>query len=149
MIIDRPSNTKRYEQMYPPLAAAFELIRNFDFASAESGPAEIDGPRLTINVIRGQGKPAAECRLEAHRKYIDIQYLVSGDEQFGWKLTADCRQPLGEFDEAKDVIKYADEPDGWYPLLPGTFAVFFPEDAHAPMRGEGPIEKLVVKVLVE
>lgn len=149
MIIDRPGNTCHYEKMHPGFAAAFELIRNFDFSGAESGPAEVDGERLTINVIRGEGKAIEDCKMEAHKRYIDIQYLVSGDEQFGWKLVCDCEQPIGEFDEAKDVIKYNDAPDGWFPLLPGTFAVFFPEDAHAPMLGKGPIEKLVVKVLVE
>ncbi len=149
MIIDRPQNACLYASTHPGFAAALELVRDFDFANAESGPAEIDGERLTINVIRGEGKAIEDCKLEAHKKYIDIQYLVSGDEQFGWMLTEDCTEPIGEFDDAKDVIKYDDAPEGWFPLLPGTFAIFFPEDAHAPMMGEGPIEKLVVKVLVE
>ncbi len=148
MIIDRPENADRYADMHPRFAAAFELLRELDFDGAPDGPAEIDGERLTINVLRRELKQPQEAKLESHERYVDIQYAHRGNEIFGWKRTADCREPIGEFDTEKDVIKYEDEPDAYWPLLEGMFVLFFPEDAHAPMVGEGEIEKLVVKVLL-
>lgn len=148
MILDRLDNADRYAEMHPRFQAAFDLLREFDFESAPDGPAEIDGKRLTLNVLRRELKAQEDAVLEAHERYVDIQYVVSGDELFGWKATGDCQQPTQAYDPAKDVILFEDEPDAYFPLLEGTFVVFFPGDAHAPMVGEGDIEKIVVKVLL-
>ena len=132
----------------PALQAAFDLIRSFDFAAAEDGPAEIDGERITINVLHRDLKTKDAAKLEAHERYVDIQVMFSGNEVFGGKLTDECEQPQVPYNPEKDVILFDDEPDGYWPLLEGMFVVFFPEDAHAPMVGEGTVEKLVVKVLL-
>jgi YhcH/YjgK/YiaL family protein len=149
MVIDRLENAERYFALHPGFEAAFEALREMNFNAAPDGPQEIDGERLVVNVIRSQAKRMEDVWLEAHERFIDIQYLVSGEEQFGWQLTADCEEPIGQYDPDKDVIKFEDVAECWFPLLPGTFAIFFPEDAHAPMLGEGPINKVVVKVAVE
>jgi YhcH/YjgK/YiaL family protein len=149
MIIDKLDNADRYNALHPGFEAAFRALREMDFEEMEEGPQEIDGERLVVNVIRSQAKRMEDVWLEAHHRYIDIQYLISGEEQFGWQLTADSEIPMGEYDEEKDTIKYEDVPEGWFPLLPGSFAIFFPEDAHAPMLGEGAINKIVVKVAVD
>ncbi|MGI5816494.1 MAG: YhcH/YjgK/YiaL family protein [Armatimonadota bacterium] len=148
MIIDRLENLDRYVEMHPGFEAAFDLIRNFDFDAAEDGPAEIDGERLTINVLRRDLKTKDAAKLEAHERYVDIQVMFSGEEVFGWKLTDECEQPQAPYNAEKDVILYDDTPDGYWPLLENMFVIFFPEDAHAPMVGEGKVEKLVVKVLL-
>lgn len=148
MIIDKLENADRYACLHPGFAEAFKLLREFDFEAAEDGKHDIDGERLAIVVIRAPGKPRDEVQLEAHERYIDIQYVVSGSEHFSWMRAADCEKPIGAFDTEKDVIKYEDEPDGWFPLTAGTFVVFFPEDAHGPMAGEGHLDKLVVKLEV-
>ncbi len=149
MIIDRLENADRYADLHPGFRAAFELLRSFDFDAAPDGPAEIDGQRLTINVLRRDLKTPEEAKLEAHEKYVDIQYVVRGNEVFGWKLTSECERPQAPYNPEKDVILFEDEPDAHWPLLEGMFAVFFPEDAHAPMIGEGSIEKIVVKVRID
>ncbi|MFP4250608.1 MAG: YhcH/YjgK/YiaL family protein [Armatimonadota bacterium] len=149
MIIDRLENADRYNPLHSGFAAAFEALREIDFESVPDGTQEIDGDRLTMNVIRSQAKRMEDVWLEVHRRYIDIQYLISGEEQFGWQLADDCEMPMGEYNAEKDTIKYEDIPEGWFPLLPGAFAIFFPEDAHAPMLGEGPINKVVLKVAVD
>lgn len=146
MIIDRLENADRYNPLHPGFEAAFEALRKMDFDDEPEGVQQIDGERLTANIIRSEAKRIEDVWLEAHKRYIDIQYLVSGEEQFGWQLTADCEIPLSEYNEEKDIIKYEDVAEGWFPLLPGTFVVFFPWDAHAPMLGEGPINKVVLKV---
>ena len=70
----------------------------------------------------------------------------SGTEQIGWKPRNTCVNPRGEYNTEKDVIFYNDAPDTYFSLKAGQFAIFFPEDVHAPMIGVGPIKKLVVKV---
>jgi len=149
MIIDKLENADCYAPLHPGFAAAFDLLRSFDFEAAQDGPREIDGTRLTVNVIRTQGRTPEQVKLEAHRKYVDIQYLVSGDEHFGWKLTSQCRAPEAQYSEEKDVIKFADEPEAWFPLTPGSFVLFFPGDAHGPLRGQARIDKIVVKVALD
>jgi biofilm protein TabA len=99
-------------------------------------------------VLRRDLKTKDAAKLEAHERYVDIQVMFSGEEVFGWKLTDECEQPQAPYNAEKDVILYDDTPDGYWPLLENMFVIFFPEDAHAPMVGEGKVEKLVVKVLL-
>jgi YhcH/YjgK/YiaL family protein len=100
-------------------------------------------------VMRAQSKAPAVAQFESHRDYVDIQYLVSGDEVLGVL-------PVGElsgatpYDIGKDVIFYATPTT--YPALrlpPGHFAVFFPPDGHQPMchaGAPGMLHKVVIKV---
>ncbi len=94
------------------------------------------------------GKTRDGARLEAHRGNIDIQFLISGEEEFGWKPTAQCEQPDGAFMPERDVQFFNDAPDSWHLLRPGQFVVFFPEDAHAPMVSAQSLRKVVIKVAV-
>lgn len=84
--------------------------------------------------------------LETHDDYIDIHYLIEGDEEFGWKPKQGLRMPQPKANPNADVIFYDDEPDTWVRLTPGTFAICFPEDGHAPMVSSENIHKVVVKV---
>lgn len=91
-------------------------------------------------------KKPADAKLEIHDEYIDIQVVVSGLESFGWSERADVRLPLGDFDSGKDIRFFDDAPQTYYTLKPGQFTIFMPDDAHAPMVGEGRVKKLIVKV---
>ena len=149
MIIDDLANTALYEKLHPLFPQAFAHLRKL--AAQEDlpdGRIELDGERIHAGMTRRDGKPADEARVEAHRRYIDIQYVVDGADRIGWMPVSDCHQPEGYNDE-KDVEFYADRPDLWFDLAAGQFAVFFPHDAHAPMANEGrPIVKIVIKVAV-
>lgn len=149
MIIDKLQNADAYCALHPGFATAFEVLRDPGLAGRDAGPAEIDGKRLTINVIKGELKPEDQVKMECHRKYIDIQYVISGNEAFSWSPTDECHTPVEAFNAEADFGLFDDSPCGWFPLLEGTFAVFFPEDAHGPMRGEGAVHKIVVKVAVD
>jgi biofilm protein TabA len=146
MIIDRLENASRYFPLNPGFAAAFRFLAEADLSALPVGSQELDGPRLRVDVLRAPAKTRDKIKLEVHRRYIDIQFLISGEEQFGWKLTSECAQPEAEYDPVKDRILYLDEPEAWFPLRPGMFAILFPEDAHGPMLGEGELRKAVVKV---
>jgi YhcH/YjgK/YiaL family protein len=86
--------------------------------------------------------------LEAHRKYIDIQYVTLGHELIGWERIEECAGKGLGYDADNDIEFYGNPPSLWFPVPAGVFAVFFPEDAHAPLAGETPVRKIVVKAPV-
>lgn len=89
-----------------------------------------------------------EGKLEGHRKYIDIQYVISGDESMGWSPRSDVA-PSENYDAEKDLEFFEGSPESIVQVPPGSFAVFLPTDAHLPCIGKGPIHKVVVKVAVD
>ncbi|HEY3398790.1 MAG TPA: YhcH/YjgK/YiaL family protein [Armatimonadota bacterium] len=146
MIIDRLENAERYFALNPGFAAGFAYLRRPDLAQIPTGSHPLEGERLRADVIQAPAKTLDQLKLEVHRRYIDVQYLLSGEESFGWKLTAECTQATQEYDPVKDRIFYTDEPQAYFPLPAGMFAIFFPEDAHSPMLGAGTLHKVVLKV---
>lgn len=146
MIVDSLENAEKYFNVHPLFAKAFEYIRAQDLEAIEAGKYEIDGKDLHAAVSLKEGVRQEEAKFEAHNNYIDIQVCPSGTERIGWKPRHSCVQPKGEYNAEKDVSFFNDKPDTYFQLRQGQFAIFFPEDVHAPMIGEGAIKKLVVKV---
>jgi YhcH/YjgK/YiaL family protein len=149
MILDTAANEARLKQLHPGFGAALEYLRRTDLAQLSEGRQEIDGSRLFALVIRGQGKGLKSAKLEAHRRYIDIQCSISAPDVIGWKPLAACNDSELAFDEQKDLQCFRNTPDSWVTIPAGSFGIVFPEDAHAPMGTEGPIHKIVVKVAVD
>ena len=88
---------------------------------------------MSIDHKDGRGEDGA--RLEAHRRYIDIQYTIDGDELIGWMPLARCHAPDGVFDECKDVGFFADRPSTWVSVPAGQFQHFLSaRRARAPGR---------------
>lgn len=150
MIIDTLSNPEKYNSIHPLFAKAFEYIKSQNLATIEDGKFEIDGDKLRAIISNKKGMSAAEsiAKFECHDKHIDIQLCIKGKEQMGWKPRSDCKEQKGEYNAEKDVVFYNDAPDIYFQLTDNQFAVFFPEDVHAPMIGEGEIKKMVVKVKI-
>jgi biofilm protein TabA len=146
MIIDTLSNASKYNSIHPRFAKAFEYILSQDLNKIEPGKYPIDGDELHASVSNKDGVTAADAKFEAHNNYIDIQVCPTGSEELGWKPRNKCKNPIGEYNAEKDVTFFSDKPDMYFQLQAGQFAIFFPEDVHAPMIGSGPIKKLVVKV---
>jgi YhcH/YjgK/YiaL family protein len=113
------------------------------------GRHEIDGDRLFCMISKGPGRSRAEAKLEAHRKYIDIQYVIAGTEEMGWRPTAACTLSEVSYDAEKDIEFFADEPESWTQVPAGSFVIFFPQDAHAPLVSDAEIHKAVLKIAVE
>lgn len=109
---------------------------------------EIEGDKLIALISRKIGKQQNEAMLEVHRKYIDIQFVLQGVDTMGWKPASDCSEVIAPYDEEKDIEFFADEPSMWCPVHAGSYAIFFPEDAHAPMVSNGEIYKIILKVAV-
>lgn len=146
MIIDTLANAERYQDLYPGFREAFDYIRGLNLDEMEAGKYPVTGTAQTASVSAKKGVSADDAKFEAHNQNIDIQVCISGTEKIGWKPRGACQLPQGGFNTEKDVIFYGDAPDMYFQLQGGQFAIFFPEDAHAPMIGEGLIKKMVVKV---
>lgn len=148
MVLDRLANWQRYVPMHPGFAAAFDFLRNPTTCTMPVGKHSLDGDRLLAIIGRDPARGRQKARLEAHRKYIDIQLTVAGQEEIGWKSTPECSAIDTPYQADADVAFYADLPECWFGVKPLSFALFFPEDAHAPLAGQGELHKVVMKVAV-
>lgn len=149
MILSPLSQADRYAGLHPRFPAAFAFLRQEGLADLTPGRYEIDGDKLFALITDGPGRSRDEGKLESHRAYIDIQYVAGGIDEMGWKSTPTCTQPQSEFDTAKDVVLYDDTPDAYVATGPGSFAIFFPEDAHTPLLSDGNLHKVVMKIAIE
>jgi len=150
MIIDSIQNASKYFSVHPLFSKAFEYINATELASTEDGKYEIDGDNLRAIFSNKKAVTAEEsvAKFECHNRHIDIQLCISGNEQIGWKPREKCATENGGYNAEKDVQLYHDQPDTFFNLTDGQFAIFFPEDVHAPMIGNTEIKKLVIKVKI-
>ena len=112
----------------------------------EPGKHPIKDGDLFVNIQVAKGKAPDEAVLETHRRMIDIQIPISGPETFGY--TPLCRLPELEYNDEKDITKYPDlMAESFVDCQPGMFAIFFPQDGHAPCITMMPeIKKAIFKV---
>lgn len=142
----------RYAALNPHFAKAFAFLKRGDLASLKPGRYEIDGDNCWAMVPEVKLTPFADgVKVEAHRKYIDIQSPLTGEETIG-EVAMDEKLRALPFNEEKDFVLF-DAPSRPVTLKPGEFAIYFPPDgAHAPGHCEGEartIRKLVIKVRAE
>jgi biofilm protein TabA len=149
ILMDRLEQAEQYYEMHPAFKEAFAFLNNSNLSELPIGKHEIDGDRLFCLISKSLGRSRAEAKLEAHRKYIDIQYIISGNDEMGWSPTAICDSIDEEYDVEKDIEFFNNEPINWTRVPSGSFVIFFPEDAHAPMVGNEEIHKVVVKIKLE
>ena len=149
IIINKLQHAERYYNVHTAFEKAFAFLRQDGLAELPAGRHEIDGDSLFCIISKGPGRSRAEAKLEAHRKYIDIQYVIAGTDEMGWKPTADCKLIDTSYDADKDIEFFKDQPDSWTPVPAGSFVIFFPQDAHAPLVSSGEIYKVVLKIAVE
>ncbi len=149
MILDNIDNVQLYADMHPTIVRALKYLRDTHFTSFQKGKNEIAGNEIFSIVSEYTTKDLEDCRLEAHRKYIDIHFMAEGSEIIGYSLFSD-QEPATEYDEANDFILYCGEKN-YLRLKEKMFAVFFPSDLHMPgLIVEKPqkVKKVVVKVRV-
>jgi YhcH/YjgK/YiaL family protein len=149
MIIDTLNNASKYTSLNPLFAKAFDFINQNDVATLENGVIQIeDGLKVIVSTANGKTAEASLVKFECHDKNIDIQVCVNGLETIAWKPREKCESPNGDYNSEKDVRFFNDTPDMYFQLTDGQFGIFYPEDVHAPMIGEGEIKKLVFKVKI-
>lgn len=151
MILESLSRADRCASLSPGIAAALRYLQSVDLAALPDGKVEIDGPQLIANVAHYQTRLPEQAVWESHRKYIDVQYVVSGVERIGYIPLENAPTVQSPYSDAKDVIFYEPGTDS-FTLRAGQFAIFYPEDIHAPSLADGEpsaVVKVVMKVLIE
>jgi YhcH/YjgK/YiaL family protein len=146
MILDVLENGSRYLPLHPGFAKAFAFLRRADLRALPVGTYPIDEDRIYATVAKDQGRRKEDAFLETHEKYIDIQLVLAGTDEMGWRAKSSCKQPAGAYDREDDIQFFTDQPDAWLATVSGAFAIFFPEDAHLPLISAGEIHKVVVKI---
>ena len=102
MIVDNIKNAKLYYALHPEFKAAFECLASLT-AESETGRYEINGDNCFVNLAEYENKCAAECKYEAHAKYIDIQFMVEGVERVEYS-NRDGLLPACDYDEQEDAL---------------------------------------------
>ncbi|HAN00170.1 MAG TPA: YhcH/YjgK/YiaL family protein [Marinilabiliales bacterium] len=149
MILDHVKNIERYRTLSANLAKAIDFITANDLARFVAGKHLIDGEQVFLLMNEYETKPEADCKTETHRKYIDIQLMLSGAEKVGYAFLENQKVVEG-YNVEKDYTFYEAELD-YFILKPQWFAIFFPTDMHCPsIKAEQPgfVCKAVVKVKV-
>ena len=134
------------------LGRALEFLAREDLADLEPGRHEVMGDEVFANVQELTTVPSGEKNYEAHRRYADVHFVISGTELIGVAPVGEC-QPVGEFSEADDFGLFTPgDREAWATLRPGELVVTPPCDAHKPGCCPGdpaPLKKICVKVLVD
>lgn len=151
MILDTLPLWRRYATLNPRFAAGFAFLEQFQ-PDAAAGRHEIDGDSVYAIVQRYRTRPLTGMQLEAHRRYIDIQYVAAGREVIQWAPLAGLSEVTQPYDEVNEAALFALSADMVpIPVRTGWFAILFPDDAHAPCAAWGDpddVVKVVVKVAV-
>ena len=132
------------------LADAFGFLAALE-PDCECGKYEIMGDDMFALVQTYDTKDIADCKLEAHEKFIDIQTLLVGSERMFYSVV-DSLDNCDEYSPENDAAFYTYEADKAveYTLTPGVFTVFFPNEGHMPgialPSGPSPVKKVVIKI---
>jgi YhcH/YjgK/YiaL family protein len=150
LIIDKFENTDLYKNLSERIKKSFDYIKQTDLKKLQPGRHDIDGNNIFALISDYQTKLESEGKLEAHRKYIDVQYVIEGEELMGYAPLGN-QQTLEPYKEENDIIFYTGE-KVFSKVTEGMFAIFFPEDVHMPGIQSGEkslVKKLVIKVRVD
>lgn len=148
MIFDTISSADKYAKLHPLFSQAFEYIRKNDMKTMTIGRHTVLEDQIFVIIQQDLGQKREAAKLECHRQYIDIQVVLSGVDEMGWKPLADCQHVTEIYNPAHDVQFFGDAPLNWLTVPANQFCIFFPEDAHSGMVSAQHIHKAVFKVAV-
>ena len=149
MIIDKIANLKNYPAFGERLARGLDIICNTDFENIKDGKYIVDVDNIFYSVSRYKTRTLEQSRFEAHKKYIDIQFIAKGEELFGHSPLEELNM-VTPYDDNNDIAFY-DRPVSFSKIKfsQGMFAIVWPQDGHMPcvsMDQETDVLKIVVKV---
>jgi biofilm protein TabA len=151
MIADSLPHAARYYTLHPLFRTAFDYLRQFPTGTPD-GRHPIDGDRLYALPQSYETAPASEKRFEAHRRFIDIQYVLSGEEVI-YHAPTERLEVSDAYHDERDVVFFRDPPAASPTLLrSGDFTIYFPHDGHKPGCVNGApraVRKIVIKVAVQ
>lgn len=147
MIIDKLENIGMYASVNPLFAQAIEFLKSTDLNAHELGKIVLKEGELFVNFAAARPKTKDDAKIETHNNFIDIQIPLTGTELMGYMPRTDLAE--AEYNAEKDVTFYPGHATDYLTVKPGMFAIFFPEDAHAPGVTEVELKKVIVKVRVK
>jgi YhcH/YjgK/YiaL family protein len=148
MIHDSLEKAHIYESIHPRFKKAFEFLRKIKNQPFNEGKILIENENIYAIISLNKGLNPEESKIEAHRKYIDIQMPLSKTEKMGWRSLEHLSQIAIEYNEEKDILFFEEKASHFISVEPGEFVIFFPQDGHQPCVTEGDIKKVVVKILI-
>ena len=148
--IDKRKMAESYYKFKSRWDKAFQFLKNTDLKNL-TGRHDLDDSNVYVLVSDYNSKDKSDTRYESHKRYVDIQYVASGEELMG-KTTSDKAEVAVPYSEANDITYYKYDGGEYMKATPENFFVFFPGELHRPsikIDKSVPIKRIVVKVLVE
>ncbi|MBG9377010.1 YhcH/YjgK/YiaL family protein [Panacibacter sp. DH6] len=150
MISENLQHAHKFSILHPLFSKAFDWLNAAKNTNIEPGKYEIEGDKLFAIVQQYETSDATALHMEAHRKYIDIQYMIEGEELVGLAFFDNQKIAL-PYDATKDFLEVSDPPVCFAPLSAGNFMIFYPTDLHMPcvkVATPATVKKVVIKVMV-
>lgn len=133
MIFDKMDNAEQYFEEYPDMKLVYDFVQKFNNEKLEDGTYEIDGKRVYAMIQSYKSKPQnEEMMFEAHKDYIDVQYIVQGIEKIRYSKLDKVSLVKEEYSKGKDIAFYEGYAQFDFTLTKGTFLYLEPTDAHLP-----------------
>lgn len=146
MVVDTLENLDKYVSLNPLFAQAVEFIKSHNLQAMEVGKTELKGTDLVVNIAQTAPKTKEQAKLETHNAFIDIQIPLSGTEVMGYTAGKDCVPANAPYNAEKDITFFEGLAEDYIAVKPGMFAIFFPQDGHAPGITPDGVKKVIVKV---
>lgn len=149
MIIGTLDNIETFRTLNPLIYKALQWATEHVGDPFAKGTQWIEEDKVKVNSEEVVMLPRERRQLEAHRRWADIHIPLSNDERIGWAPTETLRNLTEPYDDEKDIAFYGDSAQAVINIRKKQFAIFFPEDAHAPNIGVGNHRKLCIKIRLQ
>ena len=150
MIFDRLSNSKQYEKLNEKFKIGFDFLKNNNLKEMKDGRYDIaEGVFANVQSLKTKNK--TEKKWEVHKDYIDIQYVIKGEESMGYGILEDFKKVVVPYDKEKDIEFLDGEKFNYINVNENDFVIFYPNDVHAPMlsvKEDVEIKKVIVKIKI-
>ena len=152
MVLTTTEKLGSYSALNPYFAKAFAALKEMAAGEFAKGKHPVDGDNIFINALEYDTKPAENALMEAHQAYIDVMWMVSGEETIGVCPVEEMTEITKEYNPAGDAV-LGKLPAGctYLQMKPGSVCILFPEDGHAPCldaEEKSHVQKLIAKVRV-
>lgn len=152
MILGSLSSWKEHVQYEDAIIVeAIEELKVILQQEPDLGRINIRGDEMYASIMAPEAKSLEEQVAEKHETYIDVHYLIEGEETLGWSPLQEGAEPIKPYDAEGEYALYAPSAEEiLLSLKPGMFVVFFPHDVHRPGMGQPgtKIKKAVIKIHV-
>lgn len=154
MIFDRLEHANQYYGLGRGIETVLHFFERYEDDGVDLTPElSLEGDTIFLIGLNYTSGEEDGDKMEAHRKYIDVMYVVEGEEKFFHKSLSDVRGAQSEYDPADDCVTMPIDPDATQVYFPaGHIAIFFPQDAHLAAQlwqKPGKVRKWIAKVGIE